>query len=409
MAKRSPVSAPSAKKASGKASKTRKKTSKKSAAGRSKKPKSKPKVKLKKDLLKDYRQRMQKAGVTNVATIADGKSTVRRSISTQSIALDAKLGGGIPLGKIIEVVGPPHVGKSTFLDHCFAQVQKEDGLAVLADTEYSRDSKYSARIGVDVKEIIYLEWDDTEQYIENVVNAVYETVVFWRKEAPDMPVIIGWDALGSTASADDIKKGLGAKATKGKDGEEVKKRAAKPGAAAKAMSMAMRQIAPAIAGTNIAFIILNHEYEVVNTGRGAGPKRKAYGGKGVPHAASLRFTMWPVERIKDNQGVIIGSKVVVTFQKDRIYGQTNKTANLAVLTGIGIDNVYSLLHDLKNCGVIVTNGGWSAMNLDGEDIKWQGIDGANGFRAKCQDDETLFSRMVSVYMGLMRPKEVESL
>lgn len=359
----------------------------------SKKVVKKAKTKLRADLVKEYQERMKKAGVLNVATVSDGRNTVKRWISTQSVALDQLLGGGIPLGKVVEVVAPPHTGKSTTLDHIQAQVQAEGGVAILADTETSRDPGYSARIGVKVDDVQYLEWDENEQYIENVVNAIYESVCFWKKASPDTPVIIGWDALGSTAAQDDLAKGLGAKPKNGED----KKRAAKPGAAAKAMRMAMRQISPAIAGTNIALVILNHEYESVNM-QGNGPKRKSYGGLGVAHAASIQVTMWTSGMIKRNDGMILGNEVTALVKKDRIGGHTNRRTTFAIVAGVGIDNVYSIFVDLSGMGVIVRNGSWSAINVDGEQIAFQGW---NGLVAKCHEDPTLFGKLVNVYRNVM--------
>jgi recombination protein RecA len=350
-------------------------------------------TKLSPSLLKEYQARISTVGVGNVATVTESKAAVKLHIPTQALSLDNLLGGGIPAGKIVEILGPPHVGKTTILKHTFAAVQGMGGVGVIADTELRWSAGYGAKLGMDPDAVQYLEWADNELYIENIVKAIFETVRFFKREAPAIPVVIGWDSLGGTASADDIKKGLGYNPTK----EEDKKKSAKPGSAAKAMRMAMREIAPIIAGTNIALVILNHEYDVINT-MGVGPKRKPYGGKGLTHAASIRLGLWPGKSINDSEGTRLGNLVKAFIEKDSVNGQVNRHAEFAMLAGVGIDNSYTLLNDLVALGVVVQAGSWFKMNLDNEIIAVQGV---NGFKKKLAEDPTLFPRLAAIYQSMM--------
>lgn len=356
--------------------------------------KTKKKVAIKADPLKEYRATMEKQGIARVVQLSNDEAlpNIRGRVSTRSLALDQVLRGdqepeewigGIPMGRVTEIFGPPFIGKSTLLDHCFASVQKMGGVAVLADTEVSRDRHYTERLGVDLGSLQYIEFERGQSFIENVIRAAYHTIDWWAAHYPAMPVLIGWDALGGTGTQDEWAKGMQADSN------------TKPGAAAKAMHTATRQLAPRLGGTHIAFVILNHEYEVINTTPGRfGKKRETYGGSGVRHAGSVRIQLYSGgTQIKLSDGRVIGREVVAKLVKNRL-GDNNVQATVPIINGCGCDNVYTLYHDLKRKGICVVNGSWAQINLDGEILSFQGW---AGLRLKCSEDETLFDRLVAVW------------
>lgn len=346
------------------------------------------------DPLKEYRETMAAQGIATVSSIGNDEAVcnILGRVSTRSLSLDAILRNprepegwaGIPFGRVTEVFGPPFIGKSTLLDGLFATVQGMGGVAVLADTEISRDRHYVQRLGVDLDKLQYLEFERGELYIENVIQAVYKTIDFWAEKHPEIPVVIGWDALGGTATKDEWEKGLQSET------------ATKPGAAAKAMHSATRQIAPRLGRTKIAFVILNHEYEMIHTGGYGGhqKKRETYGGSGVRHAGSVRLQLYSSGTyIKRSDGWVMGRVVVAKPVKNRL-GDSNVEALVPILNGTGIENVWTLFEDLKRANIIVTSGSWSAINLDGQDIRFQGW---SGLKVKCGEDSTLYGRLVSVW------------
>ena len=71
----------------------------------------------------------------------------RGFVGTRNIALDRALGSAIPLGRVTEISGWPGAGKSTILDQILAQCQADGGVAVLADTERTRNRKYMMQLG----------------------------------------------------------------------------------------------------------------------------------------------------------------------------------------------------------------------------------------------------------------------
>lgn len=350
--------------------------------------------KVKSDPLAEYRATLEKHGIAKVVHLSNDEAlpNIRGRISTQSLSLDCVLRGdqdppdwpgGLPMGRITEIFGPPFIGKSTLLDHVFGSVQRVGGVAVLADTEISRDRHYTERLGVDLKRLVYLEFERGESTIENVIRAAYVSIDFWASHYPDLPVVIGWDALGGTATQDEWSKGVQSESS------------TKPGAAAKAMAQAARQLAPRLGGTHICFVIANHEYEMINTTPGRfGKRRETYGGSGVRHAGSVRIQLHSNGTlIKRSDGRVLGREVVARSVKNRL-GETHIEAVVPIITGAGVDNTYTLYQDLKKAGVLVVNGSWAQINLDGEILSFQGW---MGLRAKCSEDGALFDRLCSVW------------
>ncbi len=128
-----------------------------------------PRVRV--DPLQEYGETIKKAGIAECLALADDDclATVKNHVSTQSLAFDRLLNDrGIPLGRVTEFFGPNHIGKSTLLDHIFAQVQIMGGVAILAEPEAARDKQYTQRIGVDLQKLQYLHFPRADFYLENI-------------------------------------------------------------------------------------------------------------------------------------------------------------------------------------------------------------------------------------------------
>src|SRR6266511_2260559 len=70
-------------------------------------------------------------------------------IPTGAIALDLALGvGGIPRGRVTEILGPESSGKTTLVQHIIAQAQATGGVAALIDAEHAFDPIYAKNTGV---------------------------------------------------------------------------------------------------------------------------------------------------------------------------------------------------------------------------------------------------------------------
>lgn len=117
-------------------------------------------------------------GVDQAATLDMGEEigAPRGYVGTRNIALDRALGSiGIPLGRMTEISGWPNAGKSTILDQILAQCQDEGGVAVLADTEHTRNRAYMRQIGVRDESCIWIGGKTVERMFHEVETIARST------------------------------------------------------------------------------------------------------------------------------------------------------------------------------------------------------------------------------------------
>ena len=89
------------------------------------------------------------------------------AIPTGSLTLDLALGiGGVPRGRIVEVVGPESSGKTTIALHIAAEAQKAGGVAAFIDAEHALDPVYAKALGVDIENLLVSQPDSGEQALE---------------------------------------------------------------------------------------------------------------------------------------------------------------------------------------------------------------------------------------------------
>jgi RecA/RadA recombinase len=382
----------------------------KSAKGARGNPKKKTKPKVDSGIA--FQQALSQKGFVKLLKFSDDDclAHLKDCLSTGAIALDELLGNrGIPLGRITEVYGNWHIGKTTLLNQLFTQAQRRGGWACVFDTETAMSEEYTVGLGVDPEKLTYAQFDPGQGSLENVCLTILNSVRWWRQNDPDRVVLLGLDSLGGTPTADELRAPLASEEVEGeatkKEGTKKeggkKKKARQPGAAARVMHAFRRQIPQELGNTNIGLVVINHEYQSWSSGK---TRRETFGGEAMRAAASIRLKLFSVGHYLERAGVTIGKEVNADLVKDKIFGKTGGRARFALLNNIGIDNTWTVFEDLKRRGVIVQSGSWCAMNLDGEELKFQGWNGFTKLCDKPVDEGKLgyFDRIVSVYEQLRR-------
>ena len=90
-------------------------------------------------------------------------------LSTGVPSLDTALGiGGWPLGRLVEVLGPTSIGRTTLALHAVAAVQARGAQAVFVDADRRLDPTWAEACGVNLRRMILAQPDQGDQALDIV-------------------------------------------------------------------------------------------------------------------------------------------------------------------------------------------------------------------------------------------------
>lgn len=251
-------------------------------------------------------------------------------ISSGCQILDCVLGGGYPLGRIVNIVGDKAVGKTLLAIEAFANFSMcyPDGKMYYHETEAAFDTDYAEALGMPVEQIQFPEGDTIEDFFEilsDVVEKHKET------EVPGVYVLDSLDALSDRAEKErKIDEGSYAM-TKQKKLSEI-----------------LRRLASEIENTNICLIVISQVRD--NIGVMFGEKYKRSGGKALDFYASQALWLSQREMIqKTVKGIKrpIGIVVKAKCKKNKV-GLPYRECEFPILFGYGINAVEANLWFLKD-------------------------------------------------------------
>lgn len=338
----------------------------------------------KRDSLAAFRDHMREDKVMEYLVLADDDAlaNIKGHISTQSIALNKALGlQGLPRGRLIEISGDEHTGKSTLLDHVFAETQRLGGLSILIDPEVGRDAKYTRGIGVDAEKLVAPQPKGGAFFtVEQVFSYIGRTCDYFAKHDPEAIVTIGVDSIAGLPTEEDVKRAAG----------EVK-----PGDAAKSIRHGLRTTIQRIARTGVTLVFVNQLYDKI--GSFGFDSRKEYGGRGIPYHASVRVRLNRMGAIKKSSGEVVGSISQATIRKSKVSGQTGAKVKFGIIHSQGIDNTWSLHEALVAEGYVSHKKGsaWFTLQTPEGEVKYSG--GHFGLAEKLADNPELYAHLVQVY------------
>lgn len=279
-------------------------------------------------------------------------------LPTGSLAIDQLTGGGWPVGRIVEVAAWEGVGKSTLVDQSIAMAQRQGAVAVLIDTERSRDRSYMQALGVDTSKLIVHDVETVEDSFAGIdrVLALQESYIEKGEDAP--PMLIVWDSLAATPTS--------AEREGASDDSHVAE-------AAKWVKQNLRRLCTRVSKARASLVITNQFYQTI----GPFSTLRTYGGGGPRYYTSIRLFLTRKGQLKAGDRVV-GHVIEAALKKTRV-GPPRQPTSLGLIYGAGIHNAFTLYEWGQQHGAapdhrwIKRAGAWTYLVLpDGSQEPFQG-------------------------------------
>ena len=263
---------------------------------------------------------------------------VKRWISTGSKQLDLvisnRANGGLPEGRIVEVFGPPSIGKSHVATQVARATQQMGGIVVYIDTENGTSVENLAALGVDVsKRFVYVDTHCTEE----VLDIAEKTILKAKAMAKNVPITIIWDSVAASSPKAELEGAY--------DKDTI-------GLQARSISKGMRKITGVIGDQNVLFLILNQTRTKIGVLHG--DPTTTPGGMAIPFHASVRIKLGAGQHIENKQGDVIGIHVWGKTIKNKVAPPFRKV-EFRIIFGKGIEEHEEVFDVLREYGPDMIN------------------------------------------------------
>lgn len=139
----------------------------------------------------------------------EGKGSLsdKPKVETPLYAFNDLLGGGLPLGAILEVYGPNAAGKSSMMYETLGNFQKQypEGVAFIIDSEASTDDSRLRQLGVDPSRSPRMGAATLEDGFEQIISILRKMTADSRYKG--FPVFILWDTIAACPTRAQSKEG----------------------------------------------------------------------------------------------------------------------------------------------------------------------------------------------------------
>lgn len=280
-------------------------------------------------------------------------SEVKIWIPTGWTLLDQVIGGGLPVGRTVELYGKESAGKTTLAVHAMVGCQRLGGVAVLFDPESTFDRDLATRMGVNFNRLLIMS---PKIALEDVFTCFLSMIEVVHKSSPEVPILMVWDTLAATPT----KKEQAEQNDSGRMGGQYRAQVVRRG---------MRSITHMISKTNTCLLVLNHVYDTAVNGI---MLTETPGGRGVKFHASIRIHLKSRGWIREKEdGDPVGAFVLARVEKNKLACPRREVVS-RLYFGKGFSDLHSLFDAATDLGVVRKAGAWSVFTVGDRELKFYG-------------------------------------
>ena len=226
-------------------------------------------------------------------------------VPSKSPVINYNLGGGIPMGKMVEFLGEESSGKSLLAYDFMKSAQELGGMGILVDAEFSFEERWAKLNGLDLDKIHYL----AEVAVEKIQDFLHDAATHYRSELRhNEPIVIVVDSLAAL----DTELALGTAAMDAK---------AEMGNRAKAIYRMVRHLNPVFSKLGIIAIFVNQIRDAVGVNAMFADTETSPGGKAMRFYAAQRIGLYTGAQINEGTGVnrkLVGKQISFRIKKNKV-------------------------------------------------------------------------------------------
>jgi len=243
---------------------------------------------------------------------------------------------GFPMGKLVEISGPPSSGKTTIAWQILAHVSRITGLKILfVDYEEATSKPYLKTLGVPVENVVFVTPENhTLESGFTIAEKLLGTGAFCGC------IMDSVAAMTTNAEINSVEE-------KGLEGNDMMLKA-------KLLTKALRVKGPILRATGASIIFINHIMAKPQAGPFVvlGEPEETPGGNAFKHHADMRISLKPLNYVtkqvasdkdpKKKVNVKIGRDIRLKFIKNRV-GEPFGEATMTLRNGKGFDVITSAI------------------------------------------------------------------
>lgn len=259
---------------------------------------------------------------------ANTKATVMDSVSTGSLGIDLATGiGGLPYGRVVEILGPESCGKTTICLSTIANAQKQGKKCAYIDMEHALDFGYAEDLQVNLDEMIISQPDYGEAALDIAISLI---------KAGEVKVVV-IDSVASLVTKGELEGTVG----------DVK-----IAPIARLMSQSMRMMVGSAEKHGCLVIFTNQLRE--SPGVMYGSPERPTGGNALKFYASIRIDL---RKTADAENSLNKTRVKIIKNK---CSSPFKTCEVQLIWGRGFNQEGEIIELAVDLEIIQKSGSWFA-------------------------------------------------